>query len=207
MFKVGDRVRVLQAYAENGDGNINWVGKEATILRTNMATEWPIEAHVDGEAEPEHFKASELELVPGEDEVQVIAEKPNFLPEYKSAGAAGADLKAAEALVLEPGERRLVRTGVRFAIPPHLYGKIEDRSGWAANHGITTLAGVIDPDFRGEVRVVLLNTGSFPLTIAEGDRIAQIVFKPFVQVDFTPVEALPDTERGEGGFGSTGVVS
>jgi dUTP pyrophosphatase len=127
-----------------------------------------------------------------------------LLPEYASLGAAGADLRASEALEILPGGRAAVSTGVKLAIPPGYVGLVWPRSGLAVRHGIDTLAGVIDSDYRGEVRVVLINHGEAPFRIAPGDRIAQLLIQRVERATFGAAEALDDTERGDGGFGSTG---
>jgi dUTP pyrophosphatase len=127
-----------------------------------------------------------------------------LLPEYSSLGAAGADLYANEALTLAPGQRAPVATGVRVEIPPGYAGLVWPRSGLAVRHGIDTLAGVIDSDYRGEVRVVLVNHGQDPVHIEPGDRIAQLVMQKVERVVFTSANELAGTVRGEGGFGSTG---
>jgi dUTP pyrophosphatase len=126
------------------------------------------------------------------------------LPAYGSASAAGADLCASEDVVLEPGARAAVATALRVAIPPGHAGLVWPRSGLAVRHGIDTLAGVIDSDYRGEVRVVLVNHGQEPFRIARGDRIAQLLVQRVERALFTATESLDDTARGEGGFGSTG---
>jgi dUTP diphosphatase len=127
-----------------------------------------------------------------------------LLPEYASEGAAGADLRASEALEIAPGGRAAVPTGLRLAIPPGHVGLVWPRSGLAVRHGIDTLAGVIDADYRGEVRVVLVNHGEAPFRIAPGDRIAQLLIQRVERATFGAASALDGTERGEGGFGSTG---
>jgi dUTP pyrophosphatase len=127
-----------------------------------------------------------------------------LLPEYSSLGAAGADLYANEALTLGPGERAAVATGLRIEIPPGHAGLVWPRSGLAVRHGIDTLAGVIDSDYRGEVRVVLVNHGREPVRIEPGDRIAQLVVQKVERVAFTSARELAGSMRGEGGFGSTG---
>jgi dUTP pyrophosphatase len=136
--------------------------------------------------------------------VAVLAESGSALPEYASPGAAGADLRASEALEIPPGGRTAVPTGLRLAIPAGFVGLIWPRSGLAVRHGIDTLAGVIDSDYRGEVRVVLQNHGGEPFRIAPGDRIAQLLVQPVVRATFAHAERLAGTERGEDGFGSTG---
>ena len=130
------------------------------------------------------------------------------LPEYQSEGASGADLKALlnEEVVLKPGERALVPTGLRLEIPPGIEGQVRPRSGLAVRSGITILnaPGTIDSDYRGEVKVVLANLGSEEFRIRSGDRIAQIVFSPVIRVAFLRRESIGETRRGSGGFGSTG---
>jgi dUTP pyrophosphatase len=136
--------------------------------------------------------------------VAVSTDRGSALPEYASAGAAGADLRASESLEIPGGGRAVVPTGLHLAIPPGFVGLVWPRSGLAVRHGIDTLAGVIDSDYRGEVRVVLVNHGEEPFRIAAGDRIAQLLVQPVVRADFAHGDSLADTERGEGGFGSTG---
>ena len=128
------------------------------------------------------------------------------LPGYATAGAAGLDLRAARAHVLEPGHRTLVGTGFAIALPPSCEGQIRPRSGLAARHGVTVLnaPGTVDPDYRGEVKVLLINLGEKPVEIAAGDRIAQLVVAPVARLELIEVEELPETTRGAGGFGSTG---
>lgn len=132
-------------------------------------------------------------------------------PAYQSAGAVGLDLRAAvaEPMTLAPGERRLVPTGYAVAIPPGYEGQVRPRSGLAAAHGITVVnaPGTIDADYRGEVRVLLVNLGQEPVTLEPGQRIAQLVIAPVVQaraIEVAELTALPPSERGAGGFGSTG---
>ena len=128
-------------------------------------------------------------------------------PLYAHPGDAGADLVAAEAVRLEPGERALVGTGVRIALPDGHVGFVVPRSGLASKHGITVVnaPGTVDAGYRGEVKVALLNTDPRePYTIREGDRIAQLIVMPIPPVRFVPVDELPDSTRGDGGFGSTG---
>lgn len=131
------------------------------------------------------------------------------LPIYQTTGAAGADVCAylKTPIVLEPGSRVMVSTGLFFEIPSGYEIQVRPRSGLAAKHGVTVLnsPGTIDSDYRGEVRVILVNLGQEPFTIAHGDRIAQLVVAPVVQAQFKEVAALSQTERGQGGFGSTGV--
>lgn len=132
------------------------------------------------------------------------------LPSYETAGAAGADVRAnlpdRGFLVLLPGERALVPTGLRIEIPAGYEVQIRPRSGLALKHGITlpNTPGTIDSDYRGPLGVILLNAGQEPFQIAHGDRIAQMVVAPVLQARFEPAEALSATARGAGGFGSTG---
>jgi dUTP pyrophosphatase len=133
------------------------------------------------------------------------------LPAAKSAIAAGHDLAAAvpadRPLYLAPGARALVPTGFAIALPPGTEGQVRPRSGLAAEHGITVLnaPGTIDADYRGEVKVLLVNLGEEPFAITRGLRIAQLVVAPLVEVHFVETDALAATARGSGGFGSTGV--
>lgn len=129
------------------------------------------------------------------------------MPQYANPGDAGADLVSTEAVRLEPGERALVGTGVRIALPEGYAAFVVPRSGLAAKHGITIVnsPGTVDAGYRGEIKVSLLNTDSKDAyDVAVGDRIAQLIVMPVIQVRFEPVEALPESIRGEGGFGSTG---
>ena len=132
------------------------------------------------------------------------------LPHFETALAAGADLRAAlEAdMTLAPGARALVPTGFAMALPAGYEAQIRPRSGLAYKHGITCLntPGTIDADYRGEVKVLLINHGREPFTITRGERIAQMVIAPITQPAFVSVETLDDTVRGEGGFGSTGTA-
>lgn len=140
-------------------------------------------------------------------EVPIIAE---HLPVYAHADDAGADLRAAEALTIAPGERALVRTGVSIALPEGYAAFVVPRSGLAAKRGITVLnsPGTVDAGYRGEVKVALLNTDrEEPFEVAVGDRIAQMIVMPVSRAVFVPVAELPDSVRGSGGFGSTGVSS
>ena len=130
-------------------------------------------------------------------------------PAYQSPGAAGMDLGAAvEApVVLLPGERRLIPTGYAVAIPSGYEGQVRPRSGLALRHGVTVLnaPGTIDADFRGELRVLLVNHGTEAFVVKQGDRIAQLVICPVAEAELVEVEALEGTARGGGGYGSTGV--
>jgi len=130
------------------------------------------------------------------------------LPFYATTHAAGADLRAATDadIVIEPGARALIKTGFAMALPDNYEAQIRPRSGLALKHGITVLnaPGTIDADYRGEIGVILINHGSEPFTVQRGDRIAQMIIAPFVQADFQAVDSLSETERGAGGFGSSG---
>ncbi|MBY0339215.1 MAG: dUTP diphosphatase [Acetobacteraceae bacterium] len=128
------------------------------------------------------------------------------LPGYATEGAAGMDLVAAEAATLPPGGRALVRTGLCIALPDGFEMQVRPRSGLALKHGVTVLnaPGTVDADYRGEVGVILLNTGAEPFAVARGDRIAQAVFAPVTRASWEEVVVLPETQRGTGGFGSTG---
>lgn len=141
--------------------------------------------------------------------ISITAESADCVPEYASEAAAGMDLKANEALELAPMERRAVATGIRIAIPEGYEGQVRPRSGLALKHGISVpnAPGTIDADYRGEVKVILVNLGKEPFSIRKGDRIAQLVICPVQQVSLEVVESLPETVRGEAGFGSTGVSS
>jgi len=132
------------------------------------------------------------------------------VPGYAHPGDAGADLTAAEAVRIEPGQRVIVRTGVAVALPEGYVGFVVPRSGLAARHGITIVntPGTLDSGYRGEIKVILLNTDtSEPYDVALGDRIAQLVVLPVTRATFVPVDVLPESARGTGGFGSTGYSS
>jgi dUTP pyrophosphatase len=128
------------------------------------------------------------------------------LPSYASGGAAGLDVVAAETLTLAPGERHAVATGFAIAIPEGYEVQVRPRSGLALKHGITCLntPGTIDSDYRGEVKVILANLGAEPFAVVRGERIAQLVPAPVLRAQFEEVDSLDHTERGAGGFGSTG---
>lgn len=129
------------------------------------------------------------------------------LPAFETAGAAGMDLRACEETVLGPGERALVPTGLSIAVPPGHEAQIRPRSGLAIKHGVTVLnaPGTIDSDYRGEIRIVLINHGDRDFRIARGDRVAQLVVAPVVRPQLVETGSLDDTKRGDGGFGSSGV--
>jgi len=126
------------------------------------------------------------------------------LPSYASEGAAGADLRASETVILSPGERAAVRTDLRLEIPAGHVGLIWPRSGLAVEQGVDTLAGVVDSDYRGELRVVLINHGDETLVIHAGDRVAQLLIQKVERMAFVRSDELAPSERGEGGFGSSG---
>ncbi|MGQ7785983.1 dUTP diphosphatase [Nesterenkonia sp. K-15-9-6] len=145
---------------------------------------------------------------PGRIRVPIRRLDPDLpLPGYAHPGDAGADLVSAEDFTLEPGTRRLVPTGVAVAIPQGWVGLVHPRSGLAVKHGITLVntPGTIDAGYRGELKVCLLNTDrSTPVSFRRGDRIAQLVLQRVDQAEFVPVDQLEDSDRGAGGFGSTG---
>nr|WP_321442313.1 dUTP diphosphatase [uncultured Hyphomonas sp.] len=132
------------------------------------------------------------------------------LPAYETAGSAGMDVRAAvpegEPMVLAPGERAMVPTGLSVAIPQGYEIQVRPRSGLAAKHGLTCLntPGTIDSDYRGEIKVILVNLGQDAFTIQRGERIAQLVLAPVTRLAWQAVDSLDETERGAGGFGSTG---
>lgn len=128
------------------------------------------------------------------------------LPRYATAGAAGMDISAAEEALLPPGARAAIATGFALAIPPGFEVQVRPRSGLALRHGITCLnpPGTIDSDYRGEIKVILINLGSESVVIERGDRIAQLVVAPVVEAKLVEVDRLDDSDRGSGGFGSTG---
>lgn len=137
-------------------------------------------------------------------DVPIIASQ---VPQYAHPGDAGADLVAAEAVHLAPGQRALVGTGVRIALPEGYAGFVVPRSGLAARHGITIVnsPGTVDAGYRGEIKVSLLNTDrTEAYDVSVGDRIAQLIVMAVPRARFIPVETLPDSARGDGGFGSTG---
>ena len=132
------------------------------------------------------------------------------LPEFSHPGDAGADLATTEGFVLQPGERRLAPTGLAIALPAGFAAFVHPRSGLAAKHGVTVVnaPGTIDAGYRGEIKVILLNTdSSHPVAFAPGDRIAQLVVQPVAAPRFVEAAALPGSARGDGGFGSTGTTT
>jgi dUTP pyrophosphatase len=148
-------------------------------------------------------------------ELEILAMRVGTLetpaPLYQSAEAAGMDLAAAVAddIVILPGKRALIATGWALAIPPGFEGQVRPRSGLALRHGVTVLntPGTIDADYRGEIKVVLANFGDEPFTVRHGDRIAQLVVAPVVRATLRIATSLDATDRGAGGYGSTGVAA
>lgn len=128
------------------------------------------------------------------------------LPSYATAGAAGLDLRAAESLTIKSSERALVPTGIAIALPQNFEAQVRPRSGLAVKYGVTVLnsPGTIDCDYRGEIKVPLINHGKEDFVIMRGDRIAQMIIAPVVQAQLEVVTLLSETERGTGGFGSSG---
>ncbi|HUO58642.1 MAG TPA: dUTP diphosphatase [bacterium] len=143
----------------------------------------------------------QIEVLPGQEDLG--------LPTYATQGAAGLDLKAAlgAPLVLKPGERGVVPTGLKMAIPLGFEGCVRPRSGLAMKQGLTltNAPGTIDSDYRGEVKVLVINLGQEPVTLKRGDRIAQLLISPVAQARVVKVEKVDDTQRGVGGFGHTGI--
>lgn len=151
--------------------------------------------------------------MPWSSEVPVRVKRlPHFtgldLPVYATQGAAGMDVLAAEDVEIAPGARYAVATGLALAIPPGYEIQVRPRSGLALKHGISVpnAPGTIDSDYRGELKVILINHGAEKFAIRRGDRVAQLVLAPVVRASWDEVEELDETERGEGGFGSTGGV-
>lgn len=138
-----------------------------------------------------------------------IISKSGILPRYETAGSAGFDLPAhlSEPVILAPGERKLIPTGIFIELPEGYEAQVRARSGLAVKHGLGLVNGIgtIDSDYRGELKVPMINWGQEPFTVTDGLRIAQVVISRYEQVELEPVEILSDTERGEGGFGHTGV--
>jgi dUTP pyrophosphatase len=128
------------------------------------------------------------------------------LPAYETAGAAGMDLRAAEDMTLKPGARGLVPTGLAIALPQGFEAQVRPRSGLAVKHGVTVLnsPGTVDSDYRGEIKVPLINHGEQDFVITRGDRIAQLVVAPVTRIVWQETQELDDTARGAGGFGSSG---
>jgi dUTP pyrophosphatase len=150
-----------------------------------------------------------LAMVTARPRVLIKKQRPDaILPRYMTAQAAGLDLSAAldEPITIAPGERVAVSTGLAFALPPGYEGQLRPRSGLAREHGVTLVnsPGTLDADFRGTVMVLVINHGDAAVQIAPGQRIAQLVIAPVVQAELVEVDDLSATERGTGGFGSTG---
>jgi dUTP pyrophosphatase len=142
-----------------------------------------------------------------EKSVQVlITGDQELLPDYAKSGDAGADLRASEDGTIAPGARLLVPTGIKIALPDGFVALVHPRSGLAIKNGITVLntPGTIDSGYRGEVKVALFNSSQEDFEFSRGDRIAQLVIQRYERADFMLVQTLPETERGEGGFGSSG---
>lgn len=142
-------------------------------------------------------------------EVQVINKSNNKLPQYETEYSAGMDLRAFldEPVILKPLERKIIPTGLYISIPKGFEAQVRPRSGLSIKQGITVLnsPGTIDADYRGEIGVILINLSNKDFTINNGDRIAQMIFAKHERINWNVVETLDKTERGEGGFGSTGV--
>ncbi len=139
--------------------------------------------------------------------IEIQADDPALIPEYATEHSAGMDLKSSEDHVIQPMERVSVGTGIKVAIPQGFEGQVRPRSGMALKQGLSipNAPGTIDSDYRGEVRVILINLGKEPITIQRGDRIAQLVIAPVTKAEWKQVQSLEVSVRGEGGFGSTGV--
>lgn len=141
-------------------------------------------------------------------QLPIIKESPFDLPTYATVSSAGLDLKAVldEPIVLGPLERKIIGTGLKIALPEGYEAQVRPRSGLAAKHGISVLnaPGTIDADYRGEIGVILVNLSNEKFTIQPGERIAQLVVAQYTQVSWQPTTSLEETDRGEGGFGSTG---
>ncbi len=151
-----------------------------------------------------------MSIADGAVRVFSVLKKGALLPEYQTSGSAGADLHAylAEPVTLKPMERRLIPTGLFVELPAGYELQVRPRSGLALKHGVTVLntPGTVDSDYRGELCVLLINFGSEPFTVQNGDRIAQAVVAQAVQVSFVQTDALSETGRGVNGYGSTGIA-
>lgn len=139
-------------------------------------------------------------------ELRFVLDEGARLPSYATEGSAGLDLSSIEDIELQPMERKLVRTGIRVAIPQGYEGQVRPRSGLAIKFGISMVnsPGTVDSDYRGELGVILINLGQNVVKLQRGERIAQMVVAPVVTASVTQVDELDETERGQGGFGSTG---
>lgn len=155
-----------------------------------------------------NFAISKL-IIMEQIKVNIINSSTNPLPAYETGGSAGMDLRAAlpEPVVLQPLQRAMIPTGIRIALPEGYECQIRPRSGLAAKHGITVLntPGTIDADYRGEIKVILVNLSDEPFTINPGERICQMVISQYTRAEWVEVDLLDDTERGSGGFGHTGL--
>jgi dUTP pyrophosphatase len=131
----------------------------------------------------------------------------DLVPKYQTQGSAGCDIYANEYLMIKPGQRATVATGLKIELPSGFEAQVRPRSGLAAKYGITVLnsPGTVDEDFRGEIKVILLNTGDEEFIVNKGDRIAQLIFSRVFRGIFQPTNSLSSTKRGSGGFGSTGL--
>eukprot|EP01132_Coremiostelium_polycephalum_P002987 gene2987-3730_t len=142
-------------------------------------------------------------------QVEIINQSHHPLPAYATTGASGLDIRAylTEAMTLQPLQRGLISTGLYFALPEGFEAQVRPRSGLALKQGITVLntPGTIDSDYRGELKVLLINLSDQPVVIQDGDRIAQLVVAPYTPITWSPVASLPETKRGVGGHGSTGI--
>lgn len=148
-----------------------------------------------------------MQTVIGKYEVQIKKTHPDaIIPKYQTKGAAGVDLHSVEYVLILPGDTKLIDTGLTIELPENIELQIRPRSGLSFQTGlrVANAPGTVDPDFRGIIKIILNNTGVLPFEVKKGDRIAQGVFAPFVQVEFNEVEDLNETERGQKGFGSTG---
>lgn len=139
-------------------------------------------------------------------EIPIVLEPGAAMPTYATPGAAGMDLRASEPVTLAPGERAAVPTGLRVAIPEGYEGQVRPRSGLALRHGLAMLnsPGTIDADYRGEIRMILVNLGAEVVQFGRGERLGQLVIVPVARAVWIAVQNLERSERGEGGFGSTG---
>ncbi|HEY8366688.1 MAG TPA: dUTP diphosphatase [Bacteroidia bacterium] len=141
-------------------------------------------------------------------EIKIVNNSTNELPFYATVGSAGMDLKAnlESPVILAPMERKLISTGLKIQLPQGYEAQVRPRSGLALKHGISVLnsPGTVDSDYRGDIGVILINLSNTPFEIVPGERIAQLVIAKHEQITWIPVEALDESDRGEGGFGSTG---
>ena len=139
--------------------------------------------------------------------IKVELDNEFVIPQYQKHGDVGADLRSAETreVLILPGENELIKTGVKIELPDNIMATIHPRSGLASKNKVIAVTGIIDTGYRGEIKVNLMNVGSEAISIKPGDRIAQLVFNPVVRANFIQVDRLSDSERGEGGFGHTGL--